>query len=284
MSIRQLRYLMIVCLFSTAAFAQESARPADEKSWLPVLGSVHETYVRHQVEGYALSDGTIHVTIHDEDGSVLFESRYPVENTGRDGKYLVWQYYGTPKFSRSTRFDDKAAPTLQSMTIAAKDILRMMKTNPPFMAAPDTRNGPPRKIAPNDDYGCDSIAGSITCTSSGNCCDQHDECYFVFGCDAYSWLGSANPACTLCNEAVVACITLGINNTGQPSECCALGNCGSPRPAGGGFDGPYYQDWQSAGGYGGTSGGWTGGGTGGGSTGTSGGWCRFPDGQILPCG
>src|SRR5690242_18068639 len=136
MSIRPLRYLIIVCLLSTAAFAQETGvPPAAEKSWLPVLGSVHETYVRHQVEGYALSDGTIHVAIHAEDGSILFESRYPVEKT--DGKYLEWQYNGTPKFSHSTRFDDKAAPTLQSMTIAAKDILRMMKTNPPFMAAPD---------------------------------------------------------------------------------------------------------------------------------------------------
>ena len=282
MSIRQLRYLIIVCLFSATAFAQESTRPADEKSWLPVLGSVHETYVRHQVEGYALSDGTIHVTIHGEDGSLLFESRYPVETNGGGGKYLEWQYYGTPKFSHSARFDNDV-PTLQSMTIAAKDIVRMMKTNPPFMAAPDTRTGPPRKIAPNDDYGCDSIAGPIECTSSGNCCDQHDQCYFAFGCDASSWLGSANPLCTACNEAVVACILFGVNNTGQPSDCCAAGTCGYPRPEGGGFDGPYNQVWGPAGGYGGTSGGWTAGSGGSGGSTTSG-WCRFPDGQILPCG
>lgn len=284
MSLHPLRYLIIACLLSAAAFGQETgAGAADEKSWLPVLGSVHETYVRHQVEGYALSDGTIHVTVHDEDGSILFESRYPVDKT--DGKYLEWQYYGTPNYAHSTRFDDKEVPTLQSMTIAAKDILRMMKTNPPFLPAPDARSGPPRKIAPNDDYGCDSIAGSITCTSNGNCCDQHDQCYFAFGCDASSWLGSANPLCTACNEAVVACIVFGVNNTGQPSECCARGDCGNPRPPGGGFGGdPYYQDWQSAGGYGGNSGGWTGGGSGGSGGSTTSGWCRFPDGQILPCG
>src|SRR5205085_3924877 len=66
---------------------------------------------------------------------------------------------------------------------------------------------------------------------NGNCCDQHDFCYALWGCDALSWLGLSSPMCTACNEAVVACITLNIFNNGQPSECCAAGNCGQPRPA-----------------------------------------------------
>lgn len=206
-----------------------------------------------------------------------------------DGKHLSWWYRDEQTYSNSTPITDTRVVTLRQMTIAAKDIVRMIKrgTIPsvvdPELPKSDSSNRNPRT---EDNFGCDAPFESLSCTSVGFCCDIHDACYAAYNCDALSWLGLSSPACTLCNQTLVTCIGLG--GTGQPSSCCASGNCGNERPiidAGEGIApadvGPYDQIGP---GDPLTGGGWLRNGTPWGTIWTAGGWCKMPDGQILPCG
>jgi hypothetical protein len=244
---------------------------------IPVVDTVHESYQLYDVEGAMVSDGSIHVTIAASDGSSVFESRYLVTDRG---EFIEWQYRGDTTITMSRRLDDNAVRTVRGMTWAAKDIVRTIKlgraSDGEFVAKPD------------DNYGCDWPFDSLSCTSNGSCCDQHDECYAAFDCDALSWAGLESPLCTACNDAVAACITFGYNNNGQPSGCCAAGNCGDPRPiysvgSGGSNTGDRGTDVAIApggdGGFGGYSS-WTPWGT----VTYSNGHCMMPGGAVLPCG
>ena len=264
---------------------------SDESPFLPILSTINENYRAYIVRGDYFSDGSIHVWITTKTGTVVFESRYPVQKGGE--KYLEWEFRGDPAFSRSTLIDDRTFPTLKGMTFAGKDIVRMlMHGQTPETAGGITALAKTLRPRPMDNYGCDSPFELMQCTSNGNCCDAHDDCYRDFGCHAISWLGIGSPLCTMCNEAMVACIVGGLYNTGQPSECCALGICGAPRPA---------QEEHGSGGTPGNDGGTLnrdpdggGGNVGGisynwiytpwGFVAPAGGWCTFPDGTVVPCG
>lgn len=283
---RSLLILVVACV-SLLLTAIPVLASSDLKNYLPTIAASHESYHDSQIDGAMLSDGSIQVSVTAPDGTSIFESRYPVEKP--DGRYLEWQYRIEPVLSRSTRLDQSTFMTLEAMTLAAKDIVRMIRRG-------GTPEGTSRVrsagfvVRPEDDYGCDWPANDLSCTSVGNCCDEHDRCYAENDCEALSWTGYATPACILCNTNAVFCITTGLGSNGQPSECCAAGNCGQPRPVasspfGSGPLGPLTgpPDWDAAS-PGGGGGGWTTTTTGGTTISVGGGWCRFPNGQIVPCG
>lgn len=280
--------LACVLLCAVPLFAQPERVPR-----LPIIDQIHETYVQYDVNGVTSSDGSIYVSIATKDGQIVFESRFPVIKA--DGKYLEWHYLAEPGFSMSRRLGPNAVRTVQGMTFAAKDIVKAIRrghvdANGKFVPRADSKNF---AVKADDNYGCDWPFDDMSCTANGNCCDTHDACYLVFNCDALSWLGLESPMCTACNEAVVACITLGIFNNGQPSECCAAGNCGQERPpnyyqSGGGFN-LGNKTWEEL--FQGDGGGGGGGGTiwellttPWGQVIVGGGECWFPNGDCIPCG
>ncbi|MGA8807673.1 MAG: hypothetical protein WB973_07320 [Thermoanaerobaculia bacterium] len=227
------------------------------------------------------------------DGTPVFESRYPVEKA--DGKYLEWHYQVEPLLSKSTALDQNTVPKLNEMTVAAKEIVRMIrKGETPELPSRVTaqRRFVPR---PEDNYGCDWPFEGLSCTATGNCCDTHDLCFYANSCDVTSWLGLGSAVCTACNAAVTACITAGIGTTGQPSYCCTTGTCGQPRPADGGDFGPggggsidpghsiFNIDPDPGSNGSGGGGGWFGSTTFGTSIWVNNGLCRFPDGTVVPC-
>lgn len=165
------------------------------------------------------SKGRHGVTITTSDVGPVLEILYPIEKA--DGRYVEWAYLGEPRVANSTLVDTETYPTLDGMMFAAKDILRMIKSG----YNPDSAN----PTVPHDTWGCDSIFRDLQCTSNGNCCDVHDLCYTAYDCTYWSWIGISNPGCIGCNALVTSCYLYGVGNTGQPSECCALGNCGRQR-------------------------------------------------------
>jgi hypothetical protein len=247
----------------------------------PVIETIRGPYGKRYVEATAHADGLFQVTVKDHDGRPLFQSVYPVKKA--DGHYVEWTYGRNGEVFRSNRIEPGTAVTLKTMTFAAKDIVRMMSRG----FEPETQ----------DEWGCDlpDFTG-VECSDRGNCCDTHDECYAAFDCSAWSWLGISNIYCEACNLAVLICVTTGEGSNGQPSACCALGNCGTERcegakwndascaafMAGAGdpnmklYYDPFLTDgYGLGGGMGPISGGY--------SISTSGGVCRFPDGTSIPC-
>jgi hypothetical protein len=220
------------------------AIPLFSQPSLPTIRAVHESYARYQVEGVMLSDGSIRVLIEtSRDGTPVFESRYPVEKA--DGRYLEWRYQIGSGFSRSTRLGESDYPTLEAMTLAAKDIVRMIvRGDTPESKSTvkkSTVNSTRFVVRPEDNYVCYSPIDTLISTDSGNCCDTLDACYLQNGCKEASWSGWLPPACVDCNLAVAQCLIFGIGSTGEKAGCCLAGNCGQPRPVGGGFlfpDGP----------------------------------------------
>jgi hypothetical protein len=54
--------------------------------------------------------------------------------------------------------------------------------------------------------GCDFFPDEWETPCIRTCCDLHDLCWDVFGCNLLSWLGIGSAACKICNIGVVACI------------------------------------------------------------------------------
>jgi hypothetical protein len=223
---------------------------------LPVVETIQEHYLLYDVEGFKLASGAMAVSVKTAEGRIIFESFFPVLSD--DGKHIFWHYDETPRpMSKSTLVGNELVVTLREMTIAAKDIVKQIRrgrvvdpSDPASTAAvaaavaavgtdraPNGSRMPARRF---DNWGCDYPFDSLSCTSVGNCCDAHDECYRIFGCDAWSWVGLSLAECVLCDAAAVTCISgSGATSNGQPSECCAMNICGQPRegqapPAGGG--------------------------------------------------
>jgi hypothetical protein len=246
------------------------------------LESIDEPFREGRVSAAAYGDGSFEVVIYDGNNMVLFESVYPLRKA--DGYYLEWTYRSDPPISRSNLIGPEISPTLKGMTFAAKDIVRMISKG----LAPGSQNRTPRT---EDTFGCDMPQfADVECTSKGNCCDTHDECYWAYDCSYWSWLGVSTRFCEACNAGVVACITLGIGSSGRPSTCCAQRNCGKERCRGIYWNDPKctpgtrvtktYKTPAPDPGTGGGGGGET---IPGGGTGTVG-VCCFPNGQCIPCG
>ena len=277
----------VVCLLFAATLFAQDARDGS----LVVIEEVHEHYATLDLDGVVMSDGSIRVTIAELDGSSVYVSRFPVVKA--DGKYLEWEYRGETPYSMSRRVDEIAVRTLQDMTRAAKDVVRLIKTNRvPGMDRPGQL-----AVKVDDNHGCDWPFEALSETSAGNCCDSHDICYAAFRCDGLSWLGLNSYMCGACNLQLVACIgdaDGSYGSTFQPSECVSQGNCGQPRSANvwGNFSdvdlgGALNLELLPHDGSGG------GGGVGSIHTTPWGqihqgaygpGTCRFPDGQVIPCG
>jgi hypothetical protein len=249
------------------------------------VAAMREKYVSYDVEGYQFADGRVSVVIIRKDGSVAFESHYP--EPAPDGDHLSWSYHGVNELSRSAAIPKNTSVTLEKMSGAARDIVRMADRGgvPPEEGSAATMSRLPHPATPFNNIGCDSPFEDLSCTTSGNCCDSHDTCYLMFHCDITSWLGLQSDYCSACNATAVLCITFGAGSTGQPSWCCAAGTCGQPLgpsgDAGGGYGGPDNQDFGS-----GASGG--GGGdvwytTPYGSVSVGPAKCKFPDGTVIPC-
>jgi hypothetical protein len=230
MSRAAVRCLIVAILFcSASSLFAASLSPRQD---LPSIDEVRETYALYDIEGVTTSDGSMRVSIYNKSAELIFESRFPVKKA--DGKYFEWKYYPQPGYSMSRHLDPQATRTLRGMIYSAKDVVRAFHRG---FVSPDGKTfGTPRSgkfaIKALDNWGCDAPFESLTCTASGNCCDQHDDCYAIFNCDALSWLGLGSQFCTGCNEMVTLCITAGYNNSGYPSVCCYNGNCGQERPPG----------------------------------------------------
>src|SRR5690349_11309161 len=66
-----------------------------------------------------------------------------------------------------------------------------------------------------DSQGCDSIAGALTCSIGGGCCDDHDACYakakkyYNQTCDGtWGWLTDIGTPCGECNSTAISCVAL----------------------------------------------------------------------------
>ena len=212
-----LSVLTLVLLSTRSLFAQYNPEPA-----LSLIDRVNESYAEYDVHGLSFGDGSIRVSVVTKDGNLQFESRYPVSK--KDGRYFEWRHFGQPAYSMSRRLDPGAVRTLASMMFAAKDVVRTIKrghleSDGKLVAEHGGRlmpaSGAKFAIKPEDNFGCEWPFEDMSCTSNGNCCDTHDMCYELYGCDALSWLGLQSYLCSGCNELTVACVTLGTNNSGS---------------------------------------------------------------------
>lgn len=215
-NVATVRMFTVVAVVLGASFAIE-AREVDTNS--PVIESVQESYGVYHLNGEAMADGNLQVSIHNAQGMLIFASRYPVEKP--DGRYVEWTYYGKVSMKRSNPIAEELAPTLEGMAFAAKDIVRMMEKG----YATDSEG----RVVPHDTWGCDEPARPLQCTHVGNCCDTHDACYANNNCGYWSWLGIGTWECQNCNSVALNCMLFGIGSTGHPSACCSLGNCGEER-------------------------------------------------------
>lgn len=280
-----MRMLLLVAAIVAAILAAPPAVADTSNEFRLRTESIHEVHDNRLVTATAYDDGFFHVEIQGTDGQLLFESSYPVRRD--DGYYIDWTYHGVPSISRSNLIGPEVSPTLRTMTFAAKDIVRMIDRG----LAPGSQSRTPRT---EDSFGCDMPGFlNVECTNRGNCCDVHDECYWAYECSWWSWLGVSNILCEGCNARAVVCVTTGLGSTGQPSACCAQGNCGAPRCNGLYWDDPRCtlgppprsgpRDRDPAPNPGNTGGG-GGGGIPGGTVSFPGATCCFPGGQCLPCG
>ncbi|HTD83113.1 MAG TPA: hypothetical protein VK648_04915 [Gemmatimonadaceae bacterium] len=213
-----------------------SAQTDDGAARLPTIDRVHEHFVSVDVDGVVLSDGSIHVTITETDGTAIFQSDFPVVKP--DGRYLEWEYRGLQHYSMSRRVDRLTMRTLEEMVHSAKDIVRAIKRG-------HISNGK-WVLKTNDQYGCDWPFDDLSCTTRGNCCDTHDACFETFGCNALSWLGLQSVICEGCNIALAACVATGEGSNNLPSECCAARVCGQERvpPLGWGWHPPIFNPFE----------------------------------------
>ncbi len=63
----------------------------------------------------------------------------------------------------------------------------LAQANRATLAAYHCRAVPGDALVAYDGFGCDSVAGPLSCTRAGSCCDTHDYCYAQNGCTAASW-------------------------------------------------------------------------------------------------
>jgi hypothetical protein len=263
-------------MISTAAHAD-----VRDDHWSPIVDSIQEQHRAYSLTATAHADGLLQVMIKNADGSPLFESVYPV--AASDGTTRLEWTYRSPDGSILTRSNQLPAdlyPTIRSMSLAGKDVVRMLGNG----LQPGSHNLRPGKIKTNDTWGCDlPEAVDMECTNRGNCCDSHDACYAVGHCSYWSWLGVQSLWCEACNLTAALCITTGLGSTGQPSICCAYGNCGTEQgPPGGGPTKDLEPGMEPSDPEGGGMTEWGIDSPWGVSTGS--GTCTFPNGMVVPCG
>ena len=288
--------LLATVALTCAANAQVGSAGRPDSS---IIQTIVEHYSTYDVYATTRVNGQTDVAIRSTDGTLSFESHFPILHG--DATFLDWRYVGAVDVSASIRMSSQ--PTIEGMTLAGKDIVRLiLRGRRPSVqelaAAKASQNQDPHvkslslghalafRPRAMDNYGCDWPFDSwISCSPSGNCCDTHDDCYAANNCNALSWLGFASLDCINCNVVVQDCLEKGIDNTGQPSTCCAAGNCGQPRPSStsnnnGGVDNQYVAPDGSSGGspWGGSTFNtpW-------GSVIYTNGHCIFPDGSDVPC-
>lgn len=262
----QWRLLAPIACLATFFALDAPAQPLPDAA---VVERSYEIYAKYDVHAVRYADGSSYVSIIDDAGKIVFEARRAVSQA--HGPYFAWIFSGQPAMSFKRRLEPKHDDkSLESLMRISKDIFRgIMRSQRraghfAVTASIAESHGSKSKkfaVAPTDDYGCDYPFELLSCTPDGNCCDTHDDCYAAFNCDALSWLGFEGSFCTACNVALVACIEAGAGNTGQPSYCCYMHNCGVPRnpPSGTGGGGTDTKTWEDLviGDGGGTGGGGT---------------------------
>jgi hypothetical protein len=293
-------YAMFVLAATLIAFVNGRslyAQTASGVGW-PGTRIVEEHYVVYEARAETAVDGHIKVTIQSSDALVSFESNYPVRHS--NGNYLEWEYAGAVRLFASIKVPSSVTPSATSMLIAGKDIVRLIArgSRPSVYELAAAKASqlvdvtwrhrlyaalPVYNARLYDNYGCDWPFKDWSCTSSGNCCDKHDECYALNNCNALSWLGLGSLDCINCNNAVQECLEGGVANNGQPSQCCAAGNCGQSNGGALGGGGPDNQDVPPDFGGGGSPWGGSIYQTPWGNVGYAGGICTFPDGTQVPC-
>lgn len=61
--------------------------------------------------------------------------------------------------------------------------------------------------------GCDSFPDRLENKCVKKCCEEHDKCYAMFGCNASSWIGgSPSGPCKACNAAAKECVLKGLRS------------------------------------------------------------------------
>lgn len=302
--------LTTVILFASTFVTPMAAQDLNRSRFSPITDEVDMTERGYYFEARAYGDGVLQVVVRAVDGTIVFDSIYPVVKP--DGRYVEWTYRATPPIKRSTRLDESVLPSLEGMAGAAKNIIRMIEKglapgsqdlspgrgHSRRFADPRSNSTGPDDVVSDDSWGCDlPDLVNIQCTDRGNCCDTHDACYWEFDCSYWSWVGILPSFCDGCNAAVVLCVAAGVGSNGKPSICCELGNCGQERCTGlrwndpacspsGGTDGAAVNFEQNRVDYGGGrfgGGGSTGSSTGSGSASYGPATCCFPDGTCIPC-
>lgn len=228
-----LLFSLFVLLSSSVAAQQATSAALAPSS--PVIDSVSERYHGYSVEGRAYADGRLRVGVDAPDGTRVFESAYPINKA--DGRYLEWKYFGDTPVSNSTRLGPEILVRLDLMTLAAKNLVLTLDIKPNITRRNAMRVGP---ITVTDQWGCDlPELVDFECTKWGNCCDTHDACFAQNNCSWWSWIGIASWDCKMCDAAAELCALTGIGSTGEPSQCCALNNCGQERCPGQYWNDPY---------------------------------------------
>jgi hypothetical protein len=218
----------LVCVINSSHASEIPELTLDRGEILRAV-EVYGAYGEYRVNSYEGVDGSMRIVVLNQTGAKAFESFYPIIDD--DGVHVVWRYLEEKDYVSKSALvpENRASPTLEGMKAAARDIVHSV--------AKSRRTG--RGLQVEDTWGCDLpswLGGAeLTCSSSGNCCDMHDDCYALFDCTAASWLtGYVDQQCLACNALIVACLTVGVENTGEPSVCCSVGNCGVTRTGFGG--------------------------------------------------
>ena len=282
---KPLLFITLVVLFTAS-----SSFAVDRSDQPQKLNQFSEHYRAYDLEGVTQPNGDIFVAIKTTEGVVVFESRFV---TKEDGRYIEWEWRGDPPYSMSRKVAPGTQRDVKGIATMSKDIVRAIKRGK-VPVSTGNQVGSDKltaRIQPQDDFGCDWPFQELSCTGAGHCCDVHDACFDAYNCTALSWVGLESIVCSACNAVLVSCIAN--EATGLPSYCCYQNICGQHREP------PYFGDISSGGlggdgndlqqvepsGGGGGGGGWVWiGYTPWGSIGVGIGWCRFPDGTVIPCG
>ncbi|WP_372521572.1 RHS repeat-associated core domain-containing protein [Sulfuricaulis sp.] len=149
-------------------------------------------------------------------GSVTVNLRYAGMYADQEtGLYYVWNRYYDPKTGRWITSDPIGlAGGLNTYAYVVNNPLRW--TDPEgtaIWAVPFGWNSPNGNVRPGFSLqkpGCD-VDGSVGSWMNRKpcirkCCDEHDDCYKKYGCNASSWRGRLYSSCDICNMKVMWCI------------------------------------------------------------------------------
>ncbi len=140
-------------------------------------------------------------------GRVLYNYyRYYDPSTGR---YITVDPIGIIKRSVDPRLPDYNKPISPRFDLLGglNHTYAYTSNNPILFSDPKGLDAP----------GCDGVPDCIENECRLECCAEHDRCYAVNNCTAFSWIGGSK-ACTECNAAAVQCLKkCGFSGTGDPN-------------------------------------------------------------------